>query len=336
MSLLFDKQYFENRGSFEEDIAELFEKATTTETFHYRVIVNLENPFKTAVDVAVVTNELGARMIFKDNTKGSLMAATAFHTQFFYSPPERTGLANVFYSAALMVGNRTQTADGETSIDIPAGKNTDHPEIRWCIDPRLLDQASYKKDDRSFLLIPIEKAGLVKNAGSPYLINLSSYENNLLKNVVATDFDGNKFFSRAFQDLKMIRDKIAPKPSICLVATACDDLYSENDPFPRIFIHAEEIPFCGLFPALYGLEAAQNENYQYTCAPGKERKPADPAMEHAKHAMRMLGLTRLSANPNSIIDWKNLASAMKLYSEGYEAGRDAAIRSRKADELAGD
>ena len=319
MSLPFSED-FSSLGSFETDAIKLLTRAFTTETFHHRVIVNLEDPFRTAVDVTVVTNRLGARLAFED-VQDAKSAVERFTDQFTFGSSGKIGPVNAFCTLALF-------RDGFQTENM----NTDHPETRWCIDPRLLEKADAVFDDHSFFLVPIEKAGLIRD-DKPRLINLLLRENPRL-----TGLDTVYFME---QTLSFFRHKVHEykTPSICLATTKVGDavdIFSDNDPFPRVFIDATGIPNYGLFPVLYGLKPSRDSNEHYYYEPGELYKNVDPVMVRINHTMRMLGLKVFDVDPSSVIDWKTLAVALKLYSEGYEARHEAATRSRKADELAGD
>ena len=310
---------FISEGSFEREAMALAKKARTTETYHFRVIVNSEDPFKNPTDVTVVTNQLGARIAY-EGERNYCDALVKFYAEFDYNSHEKTSPANIFYLLA------------SASDDNPFLHNVDHPSIEYYVDPSLLEKAYYKVDRYSFFLVPLEKTDLLRVIEhSPCRsLNLSLSESSMLSNIPTME----EGFGSEIQSFRkyVAKNGNITSPSICLIAI--DDA-RHGGPFPQVFIYAKPVRTEGYFPVLFGLKSVK-ENGQYLCVPGRKKVNFVGETDLVKHAVRKLGIHYMAADKKSVMDWKELLATLEFFKEGYEAGRDAAIRSRKADELAGD
>ena len=312
LSLQFSDDYL-TFGSFEKDVLTLLEKARTTETIHYRVIVDLKNPFTAAVDVTVVKNQLGARVAF-EGIKDANEAAGVFQAHFAYGSFGKTDSIRAFYTLSMLEKKP---------------KNTDHPGIYWCIDPSLLEQACYKQGRYSFFLVPIEKCGFIRDetALCPG-INLSLEENSMLTDIPSLlgMQDEIQSFRKVYQS-----GEITSGPSICLI------VFDNGSMFQDVFVHANGIPGIGYFPVLYGLKISQGDDeHNYYCTPGNNEWNNPRGILIAKRLIKTMHAQFMSTSEQSIMDWEGLVTAMRMYQSGYDDGHDAATRSHMADELAGD
>lgn len=326
MSLPFSED-FSALGSFETDAIELLTRAFTTETFHYRVIVNLEDPFRTAVDVTVVTNRLGACLAFED-VQDAKSAVERFTDQFTFGSSGKIGPVNAFCTLALF-------RDGFQTENM----NTDHPETRWCIDPRLLEKADAVFDDHSFFLIPLDFILQNRNESTGALKELVL---SMRKNAVLSKLEVlPKYRDISAWLYEHYKGKNFDSPSIGFVATSAYG--SKVDVFPRVYIHAKEICQDEYFPVLYGINSSWGGNYLYICyydqRPNNKKETIGDRQTKADiidDAIERAGFRHLFPDKKFRITWDSLALGMALFDKGYEAGHEAATRSRKADELAGD
>ena len=318
MSLVFPEGYVLN-GSFEGEALSLVKRANATETFHSRVIIDYEDPFNNPAQVIEVTNKLGARIPYEgDNSVVSVLEK--FHASFCYDLSlGKFSPASVFYKLA--------TTTGEKLIE----QNKDHPGVEYYIDPSLLKKAYYGANGYWFFLVPLEKTDLLRKIDhtSCKSLNLSLNESSKLSDIPTI---GDGFASEIQRFREYIANDNITSPSICLIAI---DNTRHGEPFPQVFIYAKPVRTVGYFPVLFGLKPVK-EKGQYLCVPSRARINEIRKPDLVKRAIGKLGINYMAADKKSVVDWKELLATLELFKEGYELGRDEAIRSRKADELAGD
>ena len=305
MSLMFNDE-FVSLGTFHDEAEQLAEKAYTTETFHYRVIVNLNEPFRTAVSMILVKNQLGACLPYEvGDTKKAL---EEFHKDFLVDLNGGMTTTSAFYALA--------RADRIL--------NTDHPEVRWCINPSLLDDVYVRFDDYNFFLIPLKESGFLSSSR----IYLSTQRNTLLADVPPMTYEDHPITKKFFGEKSQING--CKTPSICMIVPPAEQA---DDILPSVYIHGTRIPENGYFPILYGVKPSTFEEHKFICY-FSYRKYENPNADLADRIIDRFGLRHLVPDCDSLVTWQDVSSAVNFYLEGYEAGRSAVLRANKADELA--
>lgn len=310
-------------SGFESEIAELIEKAFSTETFHYRRLNALDENITRSVDeVILVRNALGDEGLYPAASLDAALSA-------FYEDkirPRGEGAVKTFYSSLL--GEKKIGVGDET---IAVFKNTEHSEtVTYFMDRGLYSSRWGEIMKLYYFFVPIR-----------HFLKTSSWGRTdlPLPLMPAPDF---KFLPG---ELEPYAISALPKagnveePSFCLFV----DPDEANGVEGTVKILAQWVDHGGYFPILYGVRpnddqnsplGAENDQPYYHLTYGDWLENPDLGAMYENLADRMARPTAIRAALNyqgcrnliydraGIVDWAGLNGLMNLWDMGFKTGQN--------------